>query len=112
VISEISDLGAQWDLRLIAEAWDIGAYMLGRSYPGLMWRQWNAEFRDDLRSFIKGDPGKVGALMRRLYGSDASTRAAKITAPRSPVATYVVSRFSLLMTSYVPGNAGYSWACN
>jgi hypothetical protein len=42
--------------------------MLGRSYPGLMWRQWNAEFRDDLRSFVKGDPGKVGALMRRLYG--------------------------------------------
>jgi glycogen operon protein len=35
-----------------------------------MWRQWNAEFRDDLRSFVKGDPGKVGALMRRLYGSD------------------------------------------
>jgi len=57
-------------LRLIAEAWDIGTYMLGRSYPGLMWRQWNAEFRDDLRSFVKGDPGKVGALMRRLYGSD------------------------------------------
>ena len=70
VISEISDLGAQWDLRLIAEAWDIGTYMLGRSYPGLMWRQWNAEFRDDLRSFVKGDSGKVGALMRRLYGSD------------------------------------------
>jgi isoamylase len=70
VITEISDLGAQWDLRLIAEAWDIGTYMLGRSYPGLMWRQWNAEFRDDLRSFVKGDPGKVGGLMRRLYGSD------------------------------------------
>ncbi len=70
VISEISDLGTHGDLRLVAEAWDIGAYMLGRSYPGLMWRQWNAEFRDDLRSFVKGDPGKVGALMRRLYGSD------------------------------------------
>ncbi len=70
VISEISDLGTQFDLRLVAEAWDIGSYMLGRSYPGLMWRQWNAEFRDDLRSFVKGDPGKVGALMRRLYGSD------------------------------------------
>ena len=27
-------------------------------------------FRDDLRAFVKGDPDKVGALMRRLYGSD------------------------------------------
>jgi glycogen operon protein len=70
VISEISDLGAQWDLRLVAEAWDIGTYMLGRSYPGLMWRQWNAEFRDDVRSFVRSDPGKVSALMMRLYGSN------------------------------------------
>ena len=70
VISEITALAAQWDVRLVAEAWDIGAYLLGRSYPGLMWRQWNGQFRDDLRAFIKGDSGKVGALMRRLYGSD------------------------------------------
>jgi isoamylase len=70
VISEISALGAHWDVQLAAEAWDIGAYLLGRAYPGLMWRQWNGQFRDDVRSFMKGDPGKVGALMRRLYGSD------------------------------------------
>jgi len=35
-----------------------------------MWRQWNGKFRDDVRAFVKGDPGKVGALMQRLYGSD------------------------------------------
>ena len=35
-----------------------------------MWSQWNGKFRDDLRAFVKGDDGKVGALMSRLYGSD------------------------------------------
>jgi glycogen operon protein len=55
---------------LVAEAWDIASYQLGRSFPGQVWRQWNGKFRDDLRAFIKGDPGKVAALMQRLYGSD------------------------------------------
>ncbi len=57
-------------MRLVAEAWDIGAYLLGRSFPGLASRQWNGKFRDDLRAFVKGDAGKVGPLMARLYGSD------------------------------------------
>jgi glycogen operon protein len=70
LVHEIGGLAAQLDVRLVAEAWDIGAYLLGRSFPGLGWRQWNGQFRDDLRSFVKGDPGKVGALMARLYGSD------------------------------------------
>jgi len=70
LVSEIALLGYLRDVRLVAEAWDIGCYLLGRSFPGLMWRQWNGKFRDDVRSFVKGDPGKVGALMQRLYGSD------------------------------------------
>jgi glycogen operon protein len=59
-----------YDLRLVAEAWDVNAYLLGRSFPGLAWRQWNGRFRDDLRSFVKGDAAMVGTLMQRLYGSD------------------------------------------
>ena len=70
LVHEISALAAQLDVRLVAEAWDISSYLLGRSFPGLTWWQWNGRFRDDLRAFIKGDPGKVGALMTRLYGSD------------------------------------------
>jgi glycogen operon protein len=69
-IVEISTYGAFADVRLIAEAWDIGSYQLGRSFPGTTWLQWNGKFRDDLRAFVKGDPGKVGDLMARLYGSD------------------------------------------
>jgi len=70
LVAEIALLGYLRDVRLVAEAWDIGSYLLGRSFPGIMWRQWNGKFRDDVRSFVKGDPGKVGALMQRLYGSD------------------------------------------
>lgn len=70
LVHEIGALAGQLDVRLVAEAWDIGAYLLGRSFPGLIWRQWNGQFRDDLRAFVKGDAGKVGALMARLYGSD------------------------------------------
>src|SRR5271157_2063247 len=70
LIGEIGLLGYMRGVRLVAEAWDIGSYLLGRSFPGLMWRQWNGKFRDDVRAFVKGDPGMVGALMRRLYGSD------------------------------------------
>lgn len=57
--------------RLIAEPWDAaGAYHLGRDFPGITWLQWNGRFRDDVRRFVRGDPGLVGALMTRLYGSD------------------------------------------
>ncbi|HQU44267.1 MAG TPA: alpha-amylase family glycosyl hydrolase, partial [Pirellulales bacterium] len=59
------------NVRLIAEPWDAaGAYQLGRNFPGVQWLQWNGRFRDDLRCFVRGDAGRVPALMERLYGSD------------------------------------------
>jgi len=59
------------NVRLIAEPWDAaGVDQLGRSFPGIRWFQWNSRFRDDLRRFVKSDPGLVSALMVRLYGSD------------------------------------------
>ena len=70
LIMEISYLARLMNVRLVAEAWDIGSYQLGRAFPGLDWNQWNGQFRDDIRAFVKGDPGKVGAAMQRLYGSD------------------------------------------
>jgi glycogen operon protein len=68
------DLAPQADpmgTRLIAEPWDAGgAYQLGRSFPVIECLQWNGCFRDDIRRFVRGDPGMVPALMQRLYGSD------------------------------------------
>jgi glycogen operon protein len=58
-------------VRMIAEPWDAtGANALGRSFPGTTWLQWNSRFRDDVRRFVRGDAGMVGALMQRLRGSD------------------------------------------
>ena len=60
-----------FEIRLIAEPWDAaGAYQLGRSFPARSCLQWNGRFRDDVRRFVRGDPGMVPALMQRLYGSD------------------------------------------
>jgi isoamylase len=70
IISEISGLEDFASIRLIAEAWDPVSYQLGRKFPGITWMQWNGKFRDDVRAFIRGDSGKVGSLMTRLYGSD------------------------------------------
>ena len=58
-------------LRLIAEPWDpAGGYELGHNFPGSLWLQWNGQFRDDIRRFLRGDQGMVTTVMRRLYGSD------------------------------------------
>jgi glycogen operon protein len=55
--------------KLIAEAWDAaGLYQVG-SFIGDSWKEWNGQFRDDVRSFIKGDRGTVTRLARRLLGS-------------------------------------------
>ncbi len=70
IITEISSDPDFAHVRLIAEAWDVSAYQLGRAFPGLSWLQWNGQFRDDVRSFVKSDGAMVPALMRRLYGSD------------------------------------------
>ncbi|HRI14947.1 MAG TPA: isoamylase [Verrucomicrobiota bacterium] len=70
LVAEIGLLARLFNIRLVAEAWDISSYQLGRGFPGMAWLQWNGRFRDDLRSFVRGEPGKVGALMQRLYGSD------------------------------------------
>jgi glycogen operon protein len=70
LIPEIGLLARLCNVRLVAEAWDISSYQLGRGFPGMAWLQWNGCYRDDLRSFVRGEPGKVGALVQRLYGSD------------------------------------------
>lgn len=55
--------------KIIAEAWDAGgAYQVG-SFPGGRWAEWNDRFRDDVRSFWRGDDGKAHVLATRLTGS-------------------------------------------
>ncbi len=57
------------NVKLIAEAWDAaGLYQVG-SFVGDSWKEWNGRFRDDVRSFLKGDSGTVRSLAYRLTGS-------------------------------------------
>ena len=70
LIAEMTSDPTFADVRLIAEPWDPATYQLGRSFPGIVWSQWNGRYRDDVRSFVRSDPGMVGSLMTRLYGSD------------------------------------------
>lgn len=57
------------DTKIIAEAWDAaGAYQVG-SFHGLRWAEWNGRFRDDIRSFWRGDGGTLGSFATRLAGS-------------------------------------------
>ena len=55
--------------KLIAEAWDAGGLYQVGSFIGNTWKEWNGRFRDDVRSFLKGDHGTVRALAARLLGS-------------------------------------------
>ena len=55
--------------KLIAEAWDAaGLYQVG-SFVGDSWKEWNGRFRDDVRSFFRGDSGTVDRFADRLVGS-------------------------------------------
>ncbi|MGO9014095.1 MAG: glycogen debranching protein GlgX [Dissulfurispiraceae bacterium] len=56
-------------IKLIAEAWDPGGlYQLG-SFISDRWKEWNGKFRDDIRSFVRGDNGSVSKLSARLLAS-------------------------------------------
>ncbi len=56
--------------KLIAEAWDAGGLYQVGSFPAYgRWAEWNGKYRDDIRQFLKGDPGKVGAMAQCLQGS-------------------------------------------
>ena len=64
---ELSEILA--DTKIIAEAWDAaGLYQVGY-FPGLRWAEWNGRFRDDVRRFVKGEPGLVGGVASRMTGS-------------------------------------------
>jgi isoamylase len=55
--------------KLIAEAWDAaGLYEVG-SFVGDSWKEWNGRFRDDVRSFFRGEDGSIQAFADRLIGS-------------------------------------------
>ncbi len=56
--------------KLIAEAWDAGGLYQVGDFPHFQrWMEWNGRYRDDVRRFLRGDRGLVGAFATRLFGS-------------------------------------------
>jgi glycogen operon protein len=55
--------------KLIAEAWDAaGLYQVG-TFVGDSWKEWNGRFRDDVRSFFRGEEGSLARFADRFVGS-------------------------------------------
>ncbi len=55
--------------KMIAEAWDAaGLYQVG-GFVGDSWKEWNGRFRDDVRSFFRGEEGSVARFADRWLGS-------------------------------------------
>ena len=76
---EVNRLGTFFDIihqdpvlnqvKLIAEPWDVGpgGYQVG-NFP-LRWAEWNGKYRDDVRHYWRGDPGRIAVMASRLAGS-------------------------------------------
>jgi glycogen operon protein len=56
--------------KLIAEAWDAGGLYQVGSFPSWgRWTEWNGKYRDDVRKFLKGEPGMAWAVAQNMQGS-------------------------------------------
>lgn len=56
-------------MKLIAEAWDAGGLYQVGSFVMEQMAEWNGRYRDDMRSFLKGDDGMAGNAITRITGS-------------------------------------------
>jgi isoamylase len=69
LVQLITQWAAARGVVLIAEPWDLGSYLVGSAAWPAGWLQWNDRFRDDVRGFLRGEPGLVGAIRQRVQGS-------------------------------------------
>jgi isoamylase len=69
VLSDIESDPVLAGTKLIAEAWDAAGLYQVSSLIGDSWQEWNGRFRDDVRSFFRGDEDSVTRLADRLLGS-------------------------------------------
>ncbi len=56
--------------KVIAEAWDAGGLYQVGNFPGERWCEWNGPYRDDVRRFVRGEPGLVTGVAKRIAGSE------------------------------------------
>ncbi|MDH5637317.1 MAG: isoamylase, partial [Nitrospinota bacterium] len=96
------------DVKIIAEAWDAaGLYQIGY-FPGYRWAEWNGRYRDDVRKFVKGEPGTTGALAARMSGS-ADLYQASGHLPLNSI-NFVVCHDGFTLNDLVSYNEKHNWA--
>ncbi len=125
LIEELSQDPILAATKLIAEPWDCGGlYKLGSFYPKEeRWSEWNDQYRDSIRKFIKGDRGAKRDFARRICGSK------EIFVNRSPSSSinFVTAHDGFTLRDLVSynekhnssngednrdgNNANYSWNC-
>jgi isoamylase len=96
------------DVKLIAEAWDAaGLYQVG-SFPSWgRWAEWNGRFRDEVRHFVKSDPGMTRLLAQRLAGSPDLYRGSE-RAPWHSI-NFVTSHDGFTLADLVSFNEKHNW---
>jgi isoamylase len=96
------------DVKLIAEAWDAaGLYQVG-SFPSWgRWAEWNGKFRDEVRRFVKSDPGTTRLLATRLAGSP-DLYAGKDRAPWHSI-NFLTSHDGFTLADLVSYNDKHNW---
>jgi isoamylase len=95
------------DVKLIAEAWDAaGLYQVG-SFPSWgRWAEWNGRFRDEVRRFVKSDPGLTRLLAARLSGSPDLYRGSR--APWHSI-NFVTCHDGFTLADLVSYNERHNW---
>jgi len=69
VLWDIESEPALAGTKLIAEAWDAAGLNQVGTFVGDSWKEWNGRFRDDVRSFFRGEEGSIEGFVDRLIGS-------------------------------------------
>lgn len=69
LVTRITEWAIDRGVTLVAEPWDMGGYQLGHGWPWPTWLQWNDRYRDQVRGFLRGEPGLVRAVRQRVQGS-------------------------------------------
>ena len=93
--------------KILAEAWDAaGLYQVG-SFFGSRWKEWNGQFRDDVRSFFRSDRGTVEKVAPRILGSPDIYGAGGHEPERS--VNFVTSHDGFTLNDLVSYNRKHNW---
>jgi isoamylase len=69
LVRQVTEWAERRGVTLVAEPWDLASYQVGSPVWPASWLQWNDRFRDDVRGFLRGEPGLVDAVRSRVAGS-------------------------------------------